>query len=87
MNYIDVKVTVWNRLKFSDDTDMKELANLIRINGIESVIDDEKGFQESETLFDSEVKMTLEENGLDSTIEVYQRDNLVWQNGRDSVLS
>lgn len=50
MNYIDVKVTVWNRLNFSDDTDMTALVKEIEQYGLDEVINDAKGFIESSTL-------------------------------------
>jgi hypothetical protein len=84
MNYIDIKVTIWNRMKFSDDADMQKLARLVNTNGIEVVIDDDLGFQECEVLFDTEEKMTTSKNDSASTIEVFDRDKLIWQNGRSS---
>lgn len=81
MNYIDVKVTVWNRLAFSDDTDMTALIKEIEQYGIDEVIDDAKGFIESETLYDTEERLTPDDNGKASTIEVYQNEKLVWENG------
>lgn len=63
MNYIDVKVTVWNRLSFSDDTDMTALAKEIEQYGLDEVIDDAKGFIESSTLYDTEEQLIPDDNG------------------------
>lgn len=50
-NYIDVKITVWNRLHFPDQSNMKGIADLIKEDGLNEVIDDKLCFPESETLF------------------------------------
>lgn len=83
MNYIDVKVTVWNRLAFSDDTDMTALAKEIEQYGLDEVIDDAKGFIESETLYDTEEQLTPDDNSKASTIEIYQNKELIWENGEN----
>lgn len=85
MNYIDIKVTVRNRLTFSDDTDMAVLVKVIEQFGLKEVIDDAKGFMESETLYDTEEQLTPEDNGNASTIEVYQNKELIWENGEKIV--
>lgn len=85
MNYIDVKVTVWNRLAFSDDTDMTALAKEIEQYGLDEVIDDSKGFIESETLYDTEEQLTPDDNGKASTVEVYQNKEMIWENGENAL--
>lgn len=85
MNYIDVKVTVWNRLVFSDATDMNALIKEIEQYGLDEVIDDAKGFMESETLYDTEEQLTPDENGQAATIEVYQNKELIWENGENKL--
>ncbi len=79
-NYIDVKVTVWNRLHFSEQSDMQGIADLIKEDGQDEVIDDKLGFIESETLYDTEEKLTLAENGNQATIEVYADSKEIWTN-------
>lgn len=81
MNYIDIKVTVWNRLKFSDDADMLQLAKRVEQDGIEAIIDEALGFEVSEILFETEECINTGENGGCSTIEVFENDKLKWQNG------
>jgi hypothetical protein len=80
-NYIDVKVTVWNRFYFNEQTDMKKIADLVQENGMDEVINDELGFNSSEILFDTMEDMTPEENDGNSTIEIYAGDNPTWNNG------
>lgn len=70
------------QLEISDDVDMHELAELIREQGVEAVIDDSLGFEESETLYETEGKISPEENAEASTVEVYENDTLKWENRR-----
>lgn len=79
-NYIDVKVTVWNRLHFTDESNMTGLADIIMENGLDEVIDDKLGFLESETLYDTEEKLSPEQNDQQPTIEVYANKEIVWDN-------
>ncbi|MEP7376814.1 MAG: hypothetical protein ABI675_25675 [Chitinophagaceae bacterium] len=79
-NYIDVKVTIWNRLHFADESNMSGLTELIRESGLEEVIDEKLGFLESETLYDTEAKLTPEQNEGQATIEVYANKEIVWDN-------
>lgn len=85
MNYIDVKITVWNRLAFSNDSDMTALVKEIEQYGLDEVIDDAKGFIECETLYDTEEQLTPDDNGKASTIEVYQNKELIWENGKNEL--
>lgn len=80
MNYVDIKVTIWNRLKFTDQSDMQQIINLIKNDGIESIADNALGFEESEILFNTEESIQPDQNGGASTIEVYQNGELSWQN-------
>lgn len=79
-NYIDVKVTVWNRLHFAEESNMAGLADIIRENGLDDVIDDKLGFLESETLYDTEEKLSPEQNEQQPTIEVYANKEIIWEN-------
>ena len=79
-NYIDVKVTVWNRLHFADKSNMAGLADIIMENGLDDAIDDKLGFLESETLYDTEEKLNPEQNDQQPTIEVYANKEMVWDN-------
>ena len=71
-NYVDVKVTVWNRLHFAEEANMPGLVDLINEKGLDEVIDDKLGFLESETLFDTEEKISPTENDNQATIEVFE---------------
>ena len=82
-NYIDVKVTVWNRIHFTDDTDMSKLRHDMEQGGMEEVTDEARGFVDNETLYDTEERLTPQDNGKASTIEVYQDEKLIWENGEN----
>lgn len=82
-NYVDVKITVWQRYHFNDETDMQKIIAAIEKNGMDEIISDEYGFIESEILFDTEEELTPEENGRCSTIEVCVNNTSIWNNGND----
>jgi hypothetical protein len=79
-NYIDIKVTVWNRLHFIEQSNMKSIADLIQQEGLYEVIDEKLGFAESETLYDTEEKLEPGDNDGQPTIEVYEDGKEVWNN-------
>lgn len=85
--YIDYKVITWNRVHFSDDADPKKIIKIIQEKGIDSIFSDDLGFVEQGYLYEAEEKVTVDENGGFSTIEVYENNNpvddLVWSNGKD----
>lgn len=79
-NYIDVKITVWQRLHFAEEAYMKGIADIIKEDGLDEVIDEKVGFLESETLFDTEEKLKPADNDGEATIEVYEGGNEIWNN-------
>ena len=85
--YVDYKITTWNRVHFSDDTDPKKIIKTIQEEGMDSIFDEDLGFIEQETLFEVDEEMTVEENNGFSTIEVYKKNNpvddLIWSNGKN----
>lgn len=79
-NYIDVKCTIWQRFHYTDKSKMQKLSKIIEKSGnINDVIDDDLGFKEMETLFDTEEYITPEENK-GPTIEVYENNELIYEN-------
>ena len=80
-NYVDVKCTVWKRYHFENDTDMEKVKSIIDKDGnINNILDEELGFSESETLFDTETELDSEDNKGYSTIEVYKESEVIWEN-------
>lgn len=79
-NYIDVKMTVWHRFHFTEEANMKGLVDLIKENGLDEVIDNQLGFVETESLFDTEERMNPADNDGEATIEVYEGNNEIWTN-------
>lgn len=87
--YIDYKVTVWKRVYFDKDTDSKKVIQVLEEDGLGYVFDEELGFVEQETFYETEEDMTPEENGGYATIEVYENNNpvddLIWSNGKNQI--
>lgn len=78
-NFVDVKHSVWERYHFKDDTDMENLVELIKDFGIPT--EEEEGFIECETLYDTLEEMSLNDNSGFSTIEVIKDNETIYQNG------
>lgn len=80
-NYVDVKVTVWQRLHFSNHANMDEIVHLLKTTGnSNSICEDDLGFRELETLFDTELPFSPVQNNGDATIEVYSNNETIWSN-------
>jgi hypothetical protein len=80
-NYIDVKVTVWYRYHFAQESNMPGLVEIIKEQGMDAVVDSNLGFTESEMLPVTEEKLTPAENGNLSTIDVFEDGQEIWNNG------
>lgn len=78
-NYVDYKMTVWSRVYFKDSTDMNDIVDKIKENGINGAFED-PGFEETELLFETEVYLAPDENKEECTIEVYKDDDKIWTN-------
>lgn len=79
-NYIKVKVTVWHKLHYAEQANMPGLADIIKDNGLDDVIDDKLGFLQSEILFDTETTLQPTNNDSRATIEVYADGKKIWTN-------
>lgn len=87
--YIDIKVTIWQRLHFGDEVNMQEVIKKLEQGYLPAELCDipELEFQECETLFDTEEFITPIENDGQSTIEVYEGENVqecIWNNSFES---
>lgn len=82
--YIDEKVTIWNRLKFTIQAETLEEAKekAIFLTAKER---DEIEIYDSELLFDTMSELDLEDNDNNSTIELYceENDELLYDNGEE----
>lgn len=78
--YVDIKVTIWQRLHFKEDADLQKIIDTIQTVGQNYICDDSFGFTECETLLETEDMMTVEENEDNPTVEVYDEDELIWDN-------
>jgi hypothetical protein len=81
--YVDIKVLVWNRIHIPDDMIVGEIVSEIEKTG--DVYDWYNGVANElpsvETLCDTEEMLTVKENDGQNTIEIYDDDKLIWQNG------
>ena len=82
MKYIDVKVTVWNRLLYTEETDMGRIVEILQTEGYEGVLSEDAGFVECDAILETESVMFIEDNDGYSTIEVYDGQSSIWENGR-----
>lgn len=86
--YVDFKTVVWNRAHFNDDADMEKVKELLEKGASSNDICDLEnglGFTgEWETLLDSEMQLTPEQNEGIQTIEVFEDDEAIWDNSKKS---
>jgi hypothetical protein len=81
--YIDEKVTIWNRLKFTIQAETLEEAKQKAIF-LTAKEREEIEIYDSELLFDTMSELDLEDNDSNSTIELYSEENdeLLYDNGK-----
>jgi hypothetical protein len=79
-NYVDTKCTIWTRAYFTDDTDMDKIIQQIKEGTTNSIYDENKGFIECETLYDTELHIAPKDNYGDATVEVYRGEEVIWEN-------
>lgn len=81
-NYVDTKVTVWQRLHFDDSANMENVIEVLKRTGnTNDICDDMFGFRECETLYDSETHITPAQNDGNATLEIYNGNSYPeWQN-------
>lgn len=79
-NYVDYKVEIWRRAFFTEDADMQKVSEIAKEN-LESIFDEDLGFIEVDYIFETENYLSPEENDNQSTIDVYEEDKEIWNNG------
>lgn len=80
-NFVDVKVTIWQRLHFKRSADMDRIVEVLKATGeTNHVVDEDLGFTYMQTLDETEDSMTVEENDGNPTIEVYRDGEGIWDN-------
>ena len=81
--YVDVKVTVWQRIQLNEDESITtdDVIEIIKEEGINSLFNLTSLDANCETLDNTEVYINPEENKGCSTIELYDDyGKLLWQN-------
>lgn len=85
--YVDYKQTIWQRAWFNDEADMSKIQELIKENGdIDYIFDDKLGFSFNECLYDTTTNIDISDNKGNSTIEIYENDEIVWENGDKNLI-
>jgi len=84
--YVDVKVTVWQRIQLNEDKNVsaEEVIEILKEDDPSELWNDEKErfLPDYENLIDTEEYMSIDDNDGCSTIELYDdEDNLLWENG------
>jgi len=82
MKYIDIKVTIWNRLHLPEDTDMNEIIQQAENGNIDVVLAANIDDSEWEELLDTQQELHPIDNDGNSTIEIYNSGNVIWENGK-----
>jgi len=80
MNYIDGKVTLWQRLHFDDRAYMQGVAGIIKESGLKEAMDSKIGFTNVEPIYESEELLQPDEYDQQPTIKVFEDGNLIWDN-------
>jgi hypothetical protein len=80
MKYIDIKVTVWNRMVLEDNTNIEQIIADIKTKGINHVINDVREWKDVLTLWDSEEILTPDDNDQCATLQIWDDNDLVWDN-------
>lgn len=84
MNYVLYKTEVWQRASFSDEADMQEIAKMINEGNFMDIFNDELGFEENDTLYDTESYVYPEDNDDEPTLEVYEYNQEIYNNGNNN---
>lgn len=79
--HVDFKITTWERINVPEEKE-EEVLKLMQSGEIETGADlaDYLGGCDIEHLLEVDEYMTPEENGGFSTIELYQNNEMTWQN-------
>lgn len=79
--YVDEKVTIWRRTWYSSDDEKSQEKLIESVQGINHDFTN-SNMEDSEVLYETEELMSLQDNGGQSTIEVFTEDGkMIWSNG------
>ena len=86
MGYIDIKIEVWQRLYFKEETDMHALAKEIEKGVSPNYLCERDDFESVETFYETETILELCDNDYASTVEVFDNENKkIWENGDKNI--
>lgn len=85
----DRKITSWERDKYiiEAENEKEALEKLLQIVGDGQQYEEYTGFIETETLYDTGEDMTVEENLGNSTVEIMNGINTIWNNSEEDPMN
>ena len=87
--HVDVKVTVWKRVKLPDEMTKEEAVEILeRTGSVNEFFENESKYPDFEFDYDelenTEEDMIVDENNGQSTLQLEDEDNTVlWENGKE----
>lgn len=86
--FVDYKCTVWGRLHFNESTDMSKVIEKLKEGYQPSELCDipELKFESFNYIDETEESLSIIENENMPTIEIYEDDNLLWDNSFENLL-
>lgn len=82
MNKVEYQTKVWQVAYFNDDADMEEIKNMINKGNFHDIFDENIGFVENNTLYDTEEYLYPEDEGA-ATLEIYKNGELIYDNNKE----
>ena len=87
--YVDYKCTVWRRLEFDDSVDTDVIISKIKEGFLPAELCDieELQFKGFHFIDNTEEFISLEESDGDVTMEVYDDNNMIWDNSYQTAIN
>lgn len=81
--HLDQKVTIWQRVHFKSETDMKKAVEMLENDTEATIVDICDAFNlSSENLFETEIMLYPNDNEGYSTLEIHNdKEEIVYENG------
>ena len=85
--HVDVKITMWMRVELPEDMSKEEAIDILEKTGsVDEFFDNEELYPDFQFEYvdieNTEEDMSVEENDGQSTLELYEDEELIWQNGK-----
>ena len=80
MNEVHYKTVVWQSVRFDDNADMNKISELIENGEFYEIFNEDLGFIENYTMYDTEEYLDPHENDNEATLEVYKNGKIIYKN-------